>query len=143
MFFQDITLILINLLLQINISKSLQTSSKYQKDNDIFKKCLILKIQFLKIKHLLNKLLPFYSFDQICTPQVMFIYNYNLLPRRWLLPTCTWNITCIIQNERLINDLINDLECRVQKQPFLGKSVLKICCKFLGEYPCRSVISIN
>ena len=26
---------------------------------------------------------------------------------------------------------------------FLRKSVLKICCKFLGEHPCRSVISIS
>ena len=26
---------------------------------------------------------------------------------------------------------------------FLGKSVLKICSKFLGEHPCRSVISIK
>ena len=26
---------------------------------------------------------------------------------------------------------------------FLGKGVLKICSKFTGEYPCRSVISIN
>ena len=26
---------------------------------------------------------------------------------------------------------------------FLGKSVLKICSKFTGEYPCRSVISIK
>ena len=24
---------------------------------------------------------------------------------------------------------------------FLGKAVLKICCKFTGEHPCRSVIS--
>ena len=24
---------------------------------------------------------------------------------------------------------------------FLGNSVLKICCKFTGEHPCRSVIS--
>ena len=26
---------------------------------------------------------------------------------------------------------------------FLGKGVLKICSKFTGEHPCRSVISIN
>ena len=26
---------------------------------------------------------------------------------------------------------------------FLGKGVLKICSKFTGEYPCRSVISIK
>ena len=26
---------------------------------------------------------------------------------------------------------------------FLGKGVLKICCKFTGEQPCRSAISIN
>ena len=26
---------------------------------------------------------------------------------------------------------------------FLRKSVLKICPKFTGEHPCRSVISIN
>ena len=26
---------------------------------------------------------------------------------------------------------------------FLIKSVLKICCKFTGEHPCRSVISIK
>ena len=26
---------------------------------------------------------------------------------------------------------------------FLGKSVLKICSKFTGEHPCRSVISIK
>ena len=26
---------------------------------------------------------------------------------------------------------------------FLGKGVLKICSKFIGEHPCRSVISIN
>ena len=25
----------------------------------------------------------------------------------------------------------------------LGKGVLKICCKFTGEHPCRSVISIK
>ena len=26
---------------------------------------------------------------------------------------------------------------------FLGKGVLKICSKFTGEHPCRSVISIS
>ena len=26
---------------------------------------------------------------------------------------------------------------------FLGKAVLKICCKFTGEHPCRSVILIK
>ena len=26
---------------------------------------------------------------------------------------------------------------------FLRKGVLKICCKFTGEYPCRSTISIK
>ena len=26
---------------------------------------------------------------------------------------------------------------------FLGKDVLKICSKFIGEHPCRSVISIK
>ena len=26
---------------------------------------------------------------------------------------------------------------------FLGKGVLKICCKFTGEHPCRSMISIK
>ena len=26
---------------------------------------------------------------------------------------------------------------------FLGKGVLKICCKFTGEHPCRSVILIK
>ena len=26
---------------------------------------------------------------------------------------------------------------------FLGKDVLKICIKFIGEHPCRSVISIK
>ena len=34
----------------------------------------------------------------------------------------------------------------MQKQPskmFLGKGVLKICSKFTGEHPCRSVISIK
>ena len=31
----------------------------------------------------------------------------------------------------------------LQKQPkvFLGKGILKICSKFTGEHPCRSVIS--
>ena len=29
------------------------------------------------------------------------------------------------------------------QEVFLGKSVLKICSKFTGEYPCRSVISIK
>ena len=28
-------------------------------------------------------------------------------------------------------------------QVFLGKGVLKICSKFKGEHPCRSVISIK
>ena len=47
---------------------------------------------------------------------------------RWLLPTCTWNITCIIQNESETADkgLINDLECRVQKQRF--RRVLRKKC---------------
>ena len=26
---------------------------------------------------------------------------------------------------------------------FLGESVLKMCCKFTGEHPCRSAISTN
>ena len=33
-----------------------------------------------------------------------------------------------------------------QEQPsrgFLGKGVLKICSKFTGEHPCRSVVSIK
>ena len=30
-----------------------------------------------------------------------------------------------------------------QAEVFLGKVVLKICSKFTGEHPCRSVISIN
>ena len=34
----------------------------------------------------------------------------------------------------------------LQKQPprgVLGKDVLKICSKFTGEHPCRSMISIK
>ena len=30
-----------------------------------------------------------------------------------------------------------------QPDKFLGKGLLKICSKFRGEHPCRSVISIN
>ena len=37
--------------------------------------------------------------------------------------------------------------CIIQKQPsgrvLLRKGVLKICSKFTGEHPCRSVISIK
>ena len=29
------------------------------------------------------------------------------------------------------------------QQPSLGKGVLKICSKFTGKHPCRSVISIK
>ena len=29
------------------------------------------------------------------------------------------------------------------QEVFLGKGVLKICSKFTGDYPCRSVISIE
>ena len=31
----------------------------------------------------------------------------------------------------------------IRPEVFLGKSVLKICSKFTGEHPCRSVISIK
>ena len=42
-------------------------------------------------------------------------------------------------------------KCKIQKQPargsqpevFLGKGVPKICSKFTGEHPCRSVILIK
>ena len=30
-----------------------------------------------------------------------------------------------------------------RSEVFLGKGVLKICSKFTGEHPCRSVISIK
>ena len=31
----------------------------------------------------------------------------------------------------------------IHPEVYLEKGILKICCKFTGEYPCRSVISIS
>ena len=36
-----------------------------------------------------------------------------------------------------------DLHRNSRPQVFLGKGALKICSKFTGEHPCRSVISIK
>ena len=35
------------------------------------------------------------------------------------------------------------LQSSTREVVFLGKGVLKICCKFTGEHPCRSAISIK
>ena len=42
-------------------------------------------------------------------------------------------------------DLIRILFIEKSSSPevFLGKGVLKICSKFTGEHPCRSVISVK
>ena len=39
----------------------------------------------------------------------------------------------------------NTLRKTLSSPPFvlLGKNVLKICCKFTGEHPCKSLISIK
>ena len=42
-------------------------------------------------------------------------------------------------NYKVTNSIIRSSHLEV----FLGKGVLKICNKFTGEHPCRSVISIN
>ena len=42
------------------------------------------------------------------------------------------------------NNSVNYIMCRSSRpEVFLGKGVLKICSKFIGEHPCRSVISIK
>ena len=38
---------------------------------------------------------------------------------------------------------MKDINRSSPPEVFLRKGVLKICCKFTGEYPCRSVISIK
>ena len=41
---------------------------------------------------------------------------------------------------------MHEIYCKCRSSPpevFLGKGVLKICSKFTGEHPCRSVISIK
>ena len=45
--------------------------------------------------------------------------------------------------EHLIRRPINRLYRSNSLEVFLGKGVLKICSKFTGEHPCRSVISIK
>ena len=50
--------------------------------------------------------------------------------------------------EKLINNFkqFNAFKPQIQKQHsevFLGKGILKICCKFTGEHPYRSAISIK
>ena len=49
------------------------------------------------------------------------------------------------QKARWNCDLIRILFIEKSSSPevFLGKGVLKICSKFTGEHPCRSVASIN
>ena len=50
-------------------------------------------------------------------------------------------------DENLMDELIiEEIKKQGQKQPprgVLSKSVLKICSKFTGEHPCRSIISMK
>ena len=39
--------------------------------------------------------------------------------------------------------LLTEISRSIPLEVFLGKSVLKICCKFAGEHPCESVISVK
>ena len=38
---------------------------------------------------------------------------------------------------------LNSIERSSRSEVFLRKGVLKMCCKFTGEYPCRRAISIK
>ena len=42
-----------------------------------------------------------------------------------------------MSNQQLANDRSSRLEV------FLGRGILEICSKFIGEHPCRSVISLE
>ena len=51
-----------------------------------------------------------------------------------------------VPNEKRNACLVNHLAAMFRSSPpevFLGKGLLKICSKFTGEHPCRSVISIK
>ena len=57
------------------------------------------------------------------------------------------NLSRIITLGNLLEHCPNIKESKLQSSTrevvFLGKGVLKICCKFTGEHPCRSAISIK
>ena len=57
-----------------------------------------------------------------------------------------WNL---LSNEYKMTSTLEEIKFKIKKsrssssEVFLGKVVLKICSKFTGEHPCRSVISIK
>ena len=55
--------------------------------------------------------------------------------------TSKWspNKLVVLQQQRCIETTVRSSHSEV----FLGKGVLKICSKFTGEHPCRSMISIK
>ena len=51
-------------------------------------------------------------------------------------------IACLISNDSItISE--SPMYRRSYPQVFLGRGILKICCKFTGQHPCRSVNSIK
>ena len=51
---------------------------------------------------------------------------------------------CQLEANKMLEDFICVGKSRSRcSEVFLRKGVLKICSKFIGEYPCRSVISIK
>ena len=79
---------------------------------------------------------------------VIFILFYRLLQHfleifgnNQMFSTFMKFLTLLIAS---CNNSVNYIMCRSSRpEVFLGKGVLKICSKFIGEHPCRSVISIK
>ena len=87
----------------------------------------------------------------------LFVYlknNYVLIKTgkvlNYLMKTNFWQnhvIVLFFLEFWLVLSIINWVACSSYRSShpdvFIRKVVLKICCKFTGEHPCRSVISIK
>ena len=61
-----------------------------------------------------------------------------------LVPFQLWWREIVLKREKIYKCFVQDCNSRSSHpEVFLGKGALKICSKFTGEHPCRSVISIK
>ena len=80
----------------------------------------------------------------VCTENIFSsVKDNNYAMKFWEDSKWKWDEGRVIWEKKRISSL-NKITCRSSRpEVFLVKRTLKICNKFTGEHPCRSVISIK
>ena len=80
----------------------------------------------------------------VCTENIFSsVIDNNYAMKFWEDSKWKWDEGRVIWEKKRISSL-NKITCRSSRpEVFLVKRTLKICNKFTGEHPCRSVISIK